>query len=211
MSKKKFKTNFFSIIQIIFLLLIFIILINFQIGKTNFNNLVNTNIIYQEDNSYNYIYTNLNSNISIKKLILVDFIGLNIYDKSILNNLIYDNNSKIIIYSKKSVSNYNSIDNTIFLDLISNNHKVFIPDNFCTNNWSLLKNKELYKISNLNSGNFCFSEMESLKINNILKTYNISTIEIYYTSKSHLELLDNFINYLDENLISYNFIYLENE
>lgn len=97
------------------------------------------------------------------------------------------------------------------LNEISNDQSIVLADNFCTTNWDKLKEKQLYNMSTLSPGPFCFSEAESRDLNQILKKYGVGKVIITYDTEKYLEFISNFIQYLEENDVEYMFVQSENE
>lgn len=93
-----------------------------------------------------------------------------------------------------------------FFSQVANERGVVLVDNFCTNGWKELKEKEIYKISTLSPGSFCGSEAEIDDLNFILKNFSVKKVYIVYDTESYKEFIKNFTVYLEENNIKYEFI-----
>jgi hypothetical protein len=93
-----------------------------------------------------------------------------------------------------------------FYAQISNDRGVVLADNFCTAGWEKAKDKALYASTALTPGPFCSSEPETRDLNSLIKAYRVSRVEIAYDAENYRDFIQNFIDYLEENGISYEFV-----
>ncbi|MCK5211982.1 hypothetical protein KAJ89_04735 [Candidatus Parcubacteria bacterium] len=93
-----------------------------------------------------------------------------------------------------------------FFYQVANEQGIVLVDNFCTNEWEKLKEKEIYEISALSPGPFCGSEAETNDLNFLLKSFAVKKVYIVYDTESYKEFVENFTIYLEENSIDYEFV-----
>lgn len=110
------------------------------------------------------------------------------------------------IFPEKSKLDLKTIRPEDFLVSVSNNNGVVIVDNFCTTKWKELKGKSLYEESALTPGPICNSEEETGDLVNILKKFNIKKVKLFHDTEGYKEFIRNFLDYLRENRIEYEFI-----
>lgn len=96
-----------------------------------------------------------------------------------------------------------------FLDQISNEREVVLVDNFCTKNWNSLSEKKIYQVSVLSPGPYCFSEPETKEIDTIINSYRVKKVFVVYNTPSYKEFIANFLEYLEEKEIEYEFVQSE--
>ena len=200
--------NYFKIKKeniIIFILFFLIIILSYRVVflKKEYAKKVDNKIIIQEFKGVKYkIYPNEEK---LYKIIIGDIIGINKKSYKMVDELgpSLDESLLLIPGIKKD---YIEINSDIFFSLISNKNNVFIPDNFCVEDWPTDINKDIYSNSNLGRGAYCGSEAETKKIDNLIKQYNPQKIDIYYSSEIYRELIEGFLLYLDELNIFYEMI-----
>lgn len=127
-----------------------------------------------------------------------------------LANKEYSNESSYLLIPSILPENLKKIPDQLqeedFFYQVANKQGIVLVDNFCTNEWEKLKEKEIYKISTLSSGPFCGSEAETNDLNFLLKSFAIKKVYIVYDTESYKEFIENFTVYLEENNINYEFI-----
>lgn len=192
--------NIKDLIIFILLILIAILLIKVLYLRSDYIKIVSNNIITQE--IYDIKYKTIASDNVSCKIIIGDILGVDRKAYAYVDNikLISDDSLLLIPGIKKD---YVEITGNNFLDIIGNEKNVFIPDNFCLENWPSKINEDLYKNSQLNRGSFCGSENEVILIDRLIKQYNPQKVDIYYSSETYRELLQGFFMYLDDLDIEY--------
>jgi len=111
---------------------------------------------------------------------------------------------------EKSVSILSRITPEDFYSQISDSRGVVLADNFCTADWEKTKDNALYINTTLTPGPFCFSEPETKDLNSLIKTYHVSRVEIVYDAENYRDFIQNFLEYLKENRVSYEFVQSRN-
>ena len=139
------------------------------------------------------------------KIVIGDIIGIDKKSYNFVDNYPASSDESFLLIPGIQ-KDYTEINNNNFLDLISNENKVFVPDNFCLKNWPAEINKDIYDNSQLSQGSFCGSEVETRVIDKLIKQYEAKRIEIYYSSETYGELVQGFLLYLDELNISYELV-----
>ncbi|MDA3856164.1 MAG: hypothetical protein PF569_07955 [Candidatus Woesearchaeota archaeon] len=196
-TKKKSKILLLLSLSLIILLL----LINLLFLYSNYKEITNQKVIYQDSNELQYTIIKGENEY---KLIIGDLVGINPKSYNYVSDLSnFKEDSLILIPGFKSDLELNKNN---FLDIISNKNQVIIADNFCTQNWEELKEKEIYKNTFLSPGSFCLSEVESQKIDFLIKKYQVEEVKLYYDSELYLEFINNFLVYLNESNLTYKLI-----
>ncbi len=97
------------------------------------------------------------------------------------------------------------------LHQISNEKGVIPVDNFCTGNWSRIKEKSIYGDSRLSPGQICDSATQTIDLISIINNYDIENVVVHYNVESYLVLIENFLIYLKERDINYELVQNEQE
>lgn len=92
-----------------------------------------------------------------------------------------------------------------FSQRIGNANGVVMIDNFCTKNWQALINKPLYTDSVLTPGPYCGSENEVVLLDKIIRNYGVKKVILTYNVESYKSFSKNFLDYLVERNIAYEF------
>ena len=188
----------------VLLLLIVVLLIKVLYLRSDYKENISNRVITQEIDNIKYKTVAVNSN-SPYKIIIGDILGIDRKAYDHVDSVDLTSSDPLLLISgiKKD---YNKITTDNFFDLISNKNNVFIPDNFCLNNWPSEINKDLYENSHLSRGSFCGSEDEVILIDRLIKQYNPQKVDIYYSSETYRELLQGFFMYLDDLDIEYEIV-----
>jgi len=92
------------------------------------------------------------------------------------------------------------------LDHWVNKNGVVLVDNFCTKGWASIREKDIYRQTNLSPGPYCFSEPETMLMDNLIKRFSVRQVIVYYDTPGYLNFIKNFLTYLDENKMRYQLV-----
>ena len=188
----------------------------FILKTSNFNDTIYTKFIFQDQLSFSYYLKPGQETLSYT-LYLGDLNGLNKDSYfgliSITDKKMSKEDSIIIIPSLIPEKFLNFPDNLgieDFYNQISNKRGVVLVDNFCTTDWEKNKEKQIYQISSLSPGMICSSEETTRDLDRIIRELRVKKIFISYDTDSYIKFIDNFIKYLNEKGVEYEFIKGEN-
>ena len=194
--------------------LLFVILIStvtlYFYQNRQFNQKINTEFIKQQLSFPYYLKPGKDIGYS---MLLGDLNGLNrnAYESllALITGTYGTKNSWVIVPSimpEKSAVQLNEVEESDFFEQVANKRGVVLVDNFCTSEWENIKKKQIYELSSLSPGPFCFSEKETRDLNRLIKTMSIKKVYLIYDVESYLEFISNFTGYLEENEIDYEFV-----
>jgi hypothetical protein len=113
-----------------------------------------------------------------------------------------DDSSWIIIHNLNKIMD-TKVSLSNFLDKISTDNGIILADNFCTQNWERLKDRDIYKMTGLSPGPFCFSEPEANVLDILINRFQPKKIILPYDVPLYKEYIANFSKYLDERKLTY--------
>lgn len=197
------KLNFKNTIIFFLFLLILSLLIRVLYLRNNYFKKIDNGLIFQEVDGIKY--KTVQSEDTSYEVIIGDIIGIDKKSYDFVDSLAINKKNPVLAIPGIN-KNFSKITKDNFLYLIANKNNVFIPDNFCIEDWPSKLNQDMYDNSNLSRGSFCGSEEEVEIIDKLIKQYNASKIKIYYSVETYRELLQGFLLYLDGLSIGYELI-----
>ncbi|EKE29691.1 MAG: hypothetical protein ACD_2C00119G0002 [uncultured bacterium (gcode 4)] len=194
-----------SIKSYIFYIFLTLLLADFFILGIKFYNITHKAQIRQIKYGVEYIVKNSESGDYI--LVIWDLLWTNKLSE-IKSREYADEKSDIsyIVVPSLNRSRYSEINEDNFLDAISSDSDVILPDNFCIRDWDKIKGKKIYSETNLTPGPYCQSEPQTQLLVKLLLQYKPRKAILLYDVKWYIEQVGTFTEYLDENKIDYEFL-----
>lgn len=189
MKLKNYKNIYWKWIKIIIILFIIFIIVNLHFKFQKKNDLIYNSQGIEKYNSTITWYQYYLENNAVNTIYFGDLGGLKEESLIKINETLLDINNESFIFIK-NINNLNYIG--------ANSKNIIIKDNFCSKNWSNITNKNIYLKTSFSPGLRCFSEIESIEINNIINSFQIRNAIIFYDSKEYLNSIGNVKNYLNE-------------
>lgn len=168
---------------------------------------VSINSFYQLNQGVYLKYCLGNNDNLPAELYVGDLLGVNFVSSKMIesNNCANDDITRISLIRIKEQAKTISGEED-FLSAISNVKGIVLADNFCIKNWDKLKEDEIYKNTSLSPGQFCFSEPQTLMVDNLIKRFNIKKVFVYYDNQYYLKFINTFLVYLSEKNIQYELV-----